>query len=101
MTKNNEQIIIDGVDVNKCRYKNRSIYNTVYCAWCSSLIGEKCTEHPNCYYKQLKRKEQECEKAKQIILQTVKDFNHDYGTPYYDRLLEDAKSLGIKVKDYE
>lgn len=50
---------------------------------------------------QLERKTQECKKAKQVILQAVKDFNLEYGTPYYDRLLGDAKSLGIEVKDYE
>ena len=49
----------------------------------------------------LKRKEQELNKAKQIILQAVDDFSLEYGTPYYDKLLESAKSLGIEVKDYE
>ena len=46
-------------------------------------------------------KEKECEKAKKIIETAVNDFNLEYGTPQYDRLLNGAKSLGIEVKDYE
>lgn len=52
------------------------------------------------YRKDLKAKEQECEKAKKVVLQAVKDFSLEYGTPYYDRLLESAKALGIEVSDY-
>ena len=51
-----KQIIIDGVDVAECEYFNRfrSIcHNKNLCC--------DCKENPNCYYKQLKRKEQKCE----------------------------------------
>ena len=54
-----KQIIIDGVDVAECEYFNRfrSIcHNKNLCC--------DCKENPNCYYKQLKRKEQKCEQLK-------------------------------------
>lgn len=67
MTK--KQIIIDGVDVSECEYYNKDDktcrevngnYDTDICEF------DKC-ENSNCYYKQLKSKEQECEELKKII----------------------------------
>lgn len=58
-----EQIIIDGVDVVGCKYFNRfrSIcHNKNLCC--------DCEKNPNCYYKQLKRKEQECKKLNNKII---------------------------------
>lgn len=53
-----QTIIIDGVDVSECFYWSRYAKTTVYhCDW-----GGECKEYPNCYYKKLKRKEQECER---------------------------------------
>lgn len=53
-----KQIIIDGVDVSGCtQYDPDEVLNcNDYCL---------CKELPDCYYKLWKRKEQECEKAKQ------------------------------------
>ena len=46
-------IIIDGVDVSRCiHYKATGKYNT---------CGYYCEQNPNCYYKQLKRSEAQCE----------------------------------------
>lgn len=54
-----KQIIIDGVDVSGCiYYKATGKYNT--CGYC-------CEQNPNCYYKQLKRKERECEELKEQL----------------------------------
>lgn len=64
-----KQIIIDGVDVSGCEYYNKDDktcrevngnYDTDICEF------DKC-ENSNCYYKQLARKEQECEELKKII----------------------------------
>ena len=61
-----KQIIIDGVDVSWCEYYNKDDktcrevngnYDTDICEF------DKC-ENSNCYYKQLKRKEQEYEELK-------------------------------------
>lgn len=55
-----KQIIIDGVDVSKCSYFDFT--GERYCYECSSEFGcAICDERPNCLYKQLARKEQECE----------------------------------------
>lgn len=57
-----KQIIIDGIEVYKCRNAKRRIFGIdVECQ-----LGGDCSQRPDCYYKQLKRKEQECEKWKQI-----------------------------------
>ena len=64
-----KQIIIDGVDVSGCKkYEheivrcNATLKNMCFC-------GGRCTDKKNadCYFKQLKRKEQECEKYKQTL----------------------------------
>ena len=58
MTKNSkEKIIIDGVDVSECAIYRSSQTRTLCCS------GIYCKEQQfyNCYFKQLKRKEQECE----------------------------------------
>lgn len=55
-----KQIMIDGVDVTYCEYCSRYANTTIHhCDW----TGE-CKEHPNCYYKQLKRAEQKLAKIK-------------------------------------
>ena len=72
-----EQIIIDGIDVSKCEFL--IINNDKQLCRCikSDLFGGiefvenakngNCKDNPNCYYKQLKRKEEECERLKEEI----------------------------------
>lgn len=49
-----DKIIIDGVDVSKCCNYDDTQF------WECEPTNCHCEELPNCYYKQLKRKEQEC-----------------------------------------
>lgn len=82
-----EQIIIDGVDVRGCKDR--------YCGTNCGNTGLSCPDimyenNANCYYKQLQRKEQECEELKRqlknsfeekTILNTIIDrllFNSGY-----------------------
>ena len=59
--------IIDGIDVSGCKhYKNRSCIAD-YCLTDMLFSEAKCELNPNCYYKQLQRKEQECEELKRLI----------------------------------
>ena len=61
-----KQIIIDGVDVSGCEFLTK----TRHCKAHISIMGtdtNKCKCFSNCYYKQLKRKEQECEKLKEEL----------------------------------
>ena len=57
-----KQIIIDGVDVSGCEYHSLNKNNCSLCSLSNNLI---CSYKPFCYYKQLKRKEQECEELKE------------------------------------
>jgi hypothetical protein len=91
-----KQIIIDGVDVTGCEYCSRYADTTIYhCDW----IGE-CKEHPNCYYKQLKRKEQECEELKNfhINLVGVKECEIRELVKYKQALTE-IKEIAEKIDD--
>ena len=72
-----KQMIIDSVDVSECDFL--IISNDKQLCHCikSDLFGGiefvenakngNCKDNPNCYYKQLKRKEQECEELKRLI----------------------------------
>ena len=57
-----KQIIIDGVDVSRCKYWKG------YCRIASlcDYPGHLCEVNPNCYYKQLKRKEDKINKIEDI-----------------------------------
>ena len=55
-----KQIIIDGVDVSECKH-----FEDEECLNPSETVAN-CEASPNCNYKQLKRKEQECEELKKV-----------------------------------
>jgi len=60
-----KQIIIDGCDVSGCEFLRNCIIPDNYgCKIDDSL----CCDVGNCYYKQLKRKEQECEELKEQLI---------------------------------
>lgn len=61
-----EQIMIDGVNIIDCNdYYVEQETDQVKC----DLSGEYCRENKNCFYKQLLRKEQECEELKKRLMQ--------------------------------
>lgn len=71
-----KEIIIDGVDVSGCKgfyIHDRSTTNIDYWMYgqCKSSkeYGCYCRNNPNCYYKQLARKTQECEELKKKLMQ--------------------------------
>ncbi len=78
-----ESIIINGVDVGECSYailpkkqcpmKSMPYAKETSCTACkeNNTRLNFCKNNPNCYFKQLKSKEQECEKYKKFI-ETVK-----------------------------
>lgn len=70
-----KQIIIDGVDVSKCNWCDFEPDAEPYCR---INDGEdlSCEDNPNCYFKQLKRKEQECEKL-YIQLETDEEYHKE------------------------
>ena len=70
-----KQIIIDGVDVGECIY-----YQYNMCTATKDNYGDcsfYCKDYDmnDCYYKQLKRKEQECEELRKDIERWKSNFN--------------------------
>lgn len=64
MEEDLKPIIVNGVDVGKCEFLTK----TGHCRAHMSIMGidtNKCKCFPNCYFKQLKRKEQENEELRQ------------------------------------
>ena len=68
-----KQIIIDDVDISGCEY---CLKMTKYrCTIQRDVYKCLCEENPNCHYKQLKRKEQECEELKEDRERWKSNFN--------------------------
>ena len=53
-----KEIIIDCINVNECEFYG---YDGICKLYSGSNCSKDCSNYPNCNYKQLKRKEQECE----------------------------------------
>lgn len=66
-----EQIMIDGVDVKNCKGIDLSLSPLVKCKSLKfktsdgGIAGIWCSDHTNCYFKQLARKTQECEQLQE------------------------------------
>lgn len=91
-----KQIIIDGVDVAGCKYFNkfRNICRN------KNLCCD-CGKNPNCYYKQLARKTQECENWKETANQYAK--NEEYYRSQVDKRKaenEKAEQKLILIRDF-
>ena len=60
-----EKILLDDVNVSEClAYKNKHCIDKTSIMFCETNL---CSNYPNCYYKQLKRLEQENEELKEEI----------------------------------
>lgn len=57
--------IINGVDISKCNAKPIKLKDGLYCF----IEHGKCIDNPDCYYKQLRQKEEECEEWKRVANQ--------------------------------
>ena len=68
-TCENRTVIIDGVDVSKCKYFEDGECGCEYYLRYGYEITmyDRCEEYPNCYFKQLARKTQECEELKDTL----------------------------------
>ena len=65
-----EKIIVDGIDISNCLFhevdiNRKNICELNYMSASGYNICYKCSDNPNCYFKQKARKEQECEKLKE------------------------------------
>jgi hypothetical protein len=96
-----EQIIIDGVDVRGCkdRYCDTNCGNTGLS--CPDIM---CENNANCYYKQLQRKEQECEKLKKIIENQRKEiYRHRHKQAELKERIKtlDGKDITVQITESE
>ena len=70
-----QKIMIDNVDVSECKHVcvSTSLFKEKTYVKCSEFFLENedsycyCADNPNCYFKQLKRKEKECEQLKEVL----------------------------------
>ena len=69
-----KQVIIDGVDVSECKNLMQGI---VPFGCMEDRKTCSCMNNPNCLYKQLQRKEQKCEKLKQILTEIKEHFDEE------------------------
>ena len=96
-----KQIIIDGVDVRGCK--------NFYCGICEeenkiprtiNHFTADCRMYPNCNYKQLKRKEQECEELKKTLTE-IKEIAETADKCFYatksDDYTDGYRWLGSKI----
>ena len=100
VTMTDKQIIIDGCNVSGCEFLTK----TVHCKAQMSIMGtdtNKCKCFPNCHFKQLKLKKQECEElkedlrlAKQLVDWILKTFNLES----YD-WLADQHEISTEIKN--
>lgn len=63
-----KQITIDGVDVSGCDFCEWKSSDIPQCRTRLASFESTCKGY-NCYYKQLKRKEQECEELKKTLIE--------------------------------
>ena len=91
MNKNNEEIIIDDVDVSVCEHYDEVCLGNHHYKWCK--------DNNNCYYKQLKRKEQECKELKNTVdylrreFKKQKQINHAISRSYKNLNCKDLQKL--------
>ena len=120
-----KQIIIDGVNVSGCEKQGETIAgitcgNGERIRLANEIITKHklCKDNPNCVYKQLKRKEQECEalqisenEAGEIIaeLKAYKDVNEDFKTAWKElkseneelkKIINEAKNSNLDLKSF-
>ena len=73
-----KQMIVDGVDVSRCEFYQIEA-NELYpkANYCGSMRNTFCEIEPNCYYKQLKRKEQEYEELRKYHNKCCEEFENE------------------------
>lgn len=101
-----EQIMNDGVDVNKCKYRDSY---TNFCLAEKDDIGETYTicTGTDCYFKRLARKTQECEELKNtlekltrgVVLPAISEPDVISLTDRYRKALEEIKEIVSSTLD--
>lgn len=99
MTENKK--ITNGVDVNECEHQTYDKCAINFDEWNGEIIRYlDCSNYPNCHFKQLKRKEQECEELKEK-LERQKDYTITYKSYIYEEEKQLKKQLQAKEQECE
>ena len=93
-----EQIIIDGVDVSGCEFYQIAA-NELYpkAQYCASIRNIFCEDNPNCHFKQLARKTQECENLKEDYKELEQ--RHNGAFQDFKRLKQEHEELKKYLKE--
>lgn len=99
-----EQIIIDGVNVSGCYLKNEDgdcalSYADLYSDSKELQYGLYCGDNPNCYFKQLARKTQECEELKEKL--KFKDYENSNLNKKYRQEQEGRRNYRKAIEEIE
>ena len=94
----NKQIIIDGIDVSGCIYFKMN-NKMPMCRACNSGLGTPyCEYHKDCYYKNWKRKEQECEELKEATDGLLKiQYQLANSCTKYEQTLAEIKEIAEQI----
>ena len=96
-----KQIIIDGIDVSGCSYGE--IEKDVFKCSCEYNVRSAsmfCKDNPNCYYKQLKRKEQECWDLRSVRDSWMSKCEQEMKTSeFFQDRFEDLKRTLTEIKE--
>ena len=98
-----KQIIIDGVDVSGCENYGETMAKTHNCTLYDEYL--RPCKGTNCYYKNWKRKEQECEELKKLLKVRIEDLCDSCGASsmmpmpckVYEKTLTEIKELLLKT----
>ena len=96
-----KEIIIDGIDVSKCGHYHYGKCEIDYDEWNNEIIRyNECQNNPNCYFKQLKPKEQECEELKKTVMYKCPQCGEEYLSPIGASLYEENNNLKEEKAKY-
>lgn len=93
---NKRQVIVDEINVSKCVFMSVVNGRTLCDCATTNIIGKSlcpytdCLSNLNCYYKQLKRKEQECDHYRKVIEEIKEecDYAPMCDTEFSERVLD-------------
>nr|DAT59116.1 MAG TPA: hypothetical protein [Caudoviricetes sp.] len=100
-TCENRTVIIDGVDVSKCKYFEDGECGCEYYLRYGYEITmyDRCEEYPNCDFKQLARKTQECENLKEDYKELEQ--RHNEAFQEFERLKQEYEEMKKKKEENE
>lgn len=95
----NEQVIINNIDVSECEH----LTETRHCRAQMAVMGtdaNRCKCFPNCYYKQLARKKEECEELKSEIkhYKQIAQYHGNLSVKYTNKSAKYKQAL-TKIKE--